>query len=77
MKTFRLKVTYSHCLFCDTWGLANVQKHPMIQRMMDLEREGQQVTMNWENCRLCVEHGAPEKTKMTVECEINIPYEMG
>ena len=49
----------------------------MIQRMMDLEREGQQVTMNWENCRLCVEHGAPEKTKMTVECEINIPYEMG
>ena len=63
-------------MFCDAWGVDDKQKHPMIQRMLDLQREGQQIKMNWDNCTVCVDHGAPEKTKVTVECEMDISYEM-
>ena len=77
MKTYKVKVTYSHCMFCDAWGLSNTQKHPMIQRMLDLESEGRPIHMNWEDCTICVDHGAPENSKMIIECELDIPYEMG
>ena len=67
----RPKLKFSHCCYCDAWGEATFDEHPMLRRIRDIENEGRPVTMIWEDCKVCVDHGAPENTKVIIECEMN------
>lgn len=70
-------LTYSHCMFCDVYTRtghtpSNTEKHPMLTRLVELQAEGRISQMNWEDCKVCIDHGAPENTKVTVKCELDI-----
>ena len=71
-----MHLTFKHCGHCDAWGKARLAKHPMLQRMTDLQNEGREVTMKWDDCTVCVGYGAEKNTRVTVECEFDNPYEM-
>jgi len=77
VKQYKVSLQYSHCMFCDVSGKPTDQRHPMLQRILDLQDDGNQVQMNWEDCKVCLDHGAPENTKVIVKCELEIPYEVG
>jgi len=44
----------------------------MLTRLVELQAEGRISQMNWEDCKVCIDHGAPENTKVTVKCELDI-----
>ena len=68
---------FSHCAYCDAWGEApKMDKHPMMVRVLALKEEGRDIKLNWDNCTVCIDYGAEEKTKVIIECEIDKPYEM-
>jgi hypothetical protein len=60
-------------MFCDAGhSPSDAEKHPILVRILELEFEGRVSKMNWENCKVCIDHGAPENTKVTVKCELDI-----
>ena len=68
---------FSHCAYCDAWGEApKMYKHQMMVLVLALKEEGRDIKMNWDNCTVCIDYGAEEKTKVIIECEIDKPYEM-
>ena len=66
----RVNLKFSHCCYCDAWGEATYDDHPILQRLRELEQEGR-VTMLWDDCSACIKEGAPENTKVLVKCEMN------
>lgn len=66
----RINLTFTHCCYCDSAGATPFDEHPILQRMRELEQEGR-VQMIWEDCPACIKQGAPENTKVLIECELN------
>ena len=66
-----IKLNFTHCAYCDSWGEAKYEEHPMLTRVRQLEKEGRHdVTMLWEDCVICVKHGAPDNSKVHIELEM-------
>lgn len=67
---------FSHCVYCDSSGEALYDQHPMLQRLRELQTEFGKVSMTWTNCSECQRVGAPDDTKVLIDCEMDLPYEM-
>ena len=67
----RPRLKFSHCCYCDAWGDVPYEQHPTLLRLKELEIEGREVYMLWEDCSVCIKEGAPENTKVLIECELN------
>ena len=67
----RAKLKFSHCCYCDAWGEVPYENHPMLVRLVELQEEGREVSMLWDDCPACIQEGAPENTKVLIECELN------
>ena len=66
-----IKLNFTHCYYCDSWGEAPYDEHPMLTRVLQLEQAGRHdVTMLWEDCPICIKHGAPDNTKVHIELEM-------
>ena len=43
----------------------------MLTRVLQLDQAGRlDVTMLWEDCPICIKHGAPDNTKVHIELEM-------
>ena len=75
----KFNLTFTHCCYCDSFGKAPYDDHPMLTRLRELGEAGKDdgmVDMVWQDCKECIADGGEQNTKVIVECEFNEPFEM-